>query len=349
MNDPLLIQTLLRKQSKKVPAWFMRQAGRYLPEYLEIRSKLKTIQMFKDPEIASKITLQPLKRFNLDAAIIYADILLIPDAMGYGLEFFENIGPVFKEKVDSKICLEALVNKVDDNKDLFLDNLNYVFRTVSNTKAKLEKGKALLGFAGSPFTVLTYMIEGKSPQKNYIKTKKLIFSYPKEFHKAMQALSELTTKYLILQIQHGVDAVQIFESFSSVLGYDDYEEFVLPYLSQIIDNVSSYAPSICFFENTSHLKNHLHKINTQGISLDWRTCLKEFSNEFSNKFCLQGNLDPLYLFSSKKFLEKKVRQILDLQKEKEFSFIFNLGHGILPKTPIENIEFCLELLSKYND
>ena len=248
MAESILIQTLLRKQSQRVPVWFMRQAGRYLPEYLEIKSKFKTIEMFKDPEIASKITLQPLKRFPLDAAIIYADILLIPDAMGYGLEFIENIGPIFEKKIDSKACLEFLAEKVDKEAEFILENLSYVFKTVENTKTNLAKGKALLGFAGSPFTVLTYMIEGKSPQKNFLKTKKLLFSYPNEFHRAMKALSGITTQYLLSQIKHGVDAIQIFESFSSVLGYDDYKEFVLPYLSDITRTISSYAPNLCFFK-----------------------------------------------------------------------------------------------------
>ena len=330
------------KKTNKIPLWFMRQAGRYLPEYREIRKENKTLSMFKSPQIASRITLQPLERFPLDGAILYADILLIPDAMGLGLDFVEKEGPVFQKKIRSFEDLKIVKESIE-NIDQFIQKLNYVGETLSLVKPQLQNDVTLLGFAGAPFTVASYMIEGKSTKGEFLETKKLMFQKPTVFHELMQTLTTTTIAYLKMQISRGAEVIQLFESWSGAVDSNFYKEYCFPYVQQIISEIKKTTPVILFLGQGSQLKKQVLELNPSVYSVDWRQNLEEVAQEFSGSgIGLQGNLDPLLLYGSQDLLGQKIDSCLKVGANYKHGYIFNLGHGIHQGTPLENVEFMVK-------
>jgi len=316
----------LKNHSGKVPLWMMRQAGRYLPEYREIRKNHSFMEMVKSPEIACEITLQPIRRFQFDAAILFADILLLPDSLGMGLEFKENMGPLFKKPLESLGELKSDIS-----------SLTYVREAIGLIKEKLTC--PLIGFAGAPFTVLSYMIEGGS-SKTFAKTKAWLLEKPETFHELMGFLSEKTIEYLEMQIEAGVDAVQLFDTWAGNLSNSQFREMSLPYITKIITAVKTKVPVILFSKASSAFTEEFKEAGPHGIGFDINADLAKKRERLPGT-ALQGNLDPDILLGSPETVRKEARKIL-ASMNNDPGFIFNLGHGILPETPIACVEALVD-------
>jgi len=338
-----IINVLNNQQFDKIPPiWIMRQAGRYLPEYLETRSKIHNfLDLCYNPQLACEVTLQPIRRFDFDSAIIFSDILVIPDALGIKVDFVKNHGPILSEfdltKDLSKLNLNNLKN-----------HLKPVFEAINLTRANLNKDKTLIGFAGAPWTLACYMIEGKG-SKNFEKIRQISLQQPEFFEQLIAILTQAVSDFLSLQIQAGVDVVKIFDSWAGILPSSELEKWVIKPAQKIVENLQQKFPNIPVIYFPKNIGNSYEifakKVNSNGLAIDQNLDLNwavENIYEKNNKI-IQGNLDNFILaFGDKKIIENEVRKILKTFENKPF--IFNLGHGILPQTPIENVEFMLEVI-----
>ncbi|MCC2644331.1 MAG: uroporphyrinogen decarboxylase, partial [Burkholderiales bacterium] len=310
MINNSLIDSLLQKRTHHTPIWLMRQAGRYLPEYRKLREKAGNFMaLCQNPELAAAVTLQPVNRFNLDAAILFSDILVIPDALGLGLYFVEGEGPKFRFPINTHDDINNL------NQDGILQRLDYVFNTIKNIKSDLGTRIPLIGFSGSPFTLACYMLEGGS-SKDYARVKSWLYSNPAYSHKLLDLLSDIVIKYLNCQIESGVDVVMLFDSWGGVLSDIQYPEFSLQYLQKIIAGVhKSYngkiIPSIVFTKGGGIWLDKIASINANCIGLDWTMNLGKARTIVGNRAALQGNLDPSILSQdNKSAIKAEVTRIL---------------------------------------
>jgi len=342
-----LLQVALGEPQSKIPLWFMRQAGRYLPEYREIRKDHPTLEMFKTPAIASEVTLQPLRRFKLDGAILYADILLIPDALGAGLSFVTGEGPKFAHPIRCPRDLTSLRYVEDTSK--IIDDLSYVAETISLVVPKLDDDVTMIGFAGAPFTVASYMIEGESGTKSdFAETRKMLANSPDTFHALMELLTRITISYLNMQIDAGVEVVQLFESWSGVLKAEQYKVFCLPYVHQILQAIQKRTPVMTYFGRSEHLLDQVIHADVipNVLSIDHHTSLLSASKKIGNKpIALQGNLAPELLFEDKSQIEVALKKCLVEGSAHSHGYIFNLGHGIQQHTPVESVEHVVNILN----
>ena len=343
--EKLLLKNAQGLKTKEIPIWMMRQAGRYLPEYQAYRKTNTTLTMFQTPQIAADITLQPIRRFpHLDGAILYADILLIPDALGCGLHFIEGEGPKFEQKVETLHHLLSMEKKFE-NQSAFLDSLFYVFQTLEDVKKQLPPHVTLLGFAGAPFTVASYMIEGQGTGGELKNTKKMMFENKELFLRLMDLLTNCTIAYLKTQIVCGAEVIQLFESWSGCLSYDQYHEYCFPFLQKIVYEIQKQVPVITFFGESAHLLPLVKQLNPNVFSVDWRQNMPTIVDYFADKkIAFQGNLDPQVLLHSKAEIKNDVAKLKELFSKNDKPYIFNLGHGIIKNTPIENVEFLIEQL-----
>lgn len=310
------------------PVWMMRQAGRYLPEYREIRAKHTFLEMCKTPEVAAEVTLQPIRRFEIDAAIIFADILLPLEPMGIGLEFAKGEGPVIHNPVRSMADVQKL-KPIDA-----ATQIAYLMQAIKIVLKELNGKVPLIGFSGAPFTLASYIIEGGG-SKNYQHAKTLMYAEPKAWHKLMEHLTGVIINYLNAQIDAGVQVVQLFDSWVGVLGPADYREFVLPHQKNVIAGIKKTVPLIHFANGATHIIEMVAEAGGDVIGLDWRCDLGAAWNRVGHSKGVQGNLDPLTLFGTKEFIRKRTKEILDAAGSRN-GHIMNLGHGILPETPIEH-------------
>lgn len=347
MNNQIL-NGINHQKTEYTPIWLMRQAGRYLPEYREVRAKAGSfLNLCKNPELATLVTLQPLKRFNLDAAILFSDILVIPEAMGMELNFVENEGPKFTHKLMS----EADIDNLDLND--MLPKLDYVFSAIKNCKSELNL-IPLIGFSGSPFTLACYMIEGGS-SKDYVNAKRWLYNNPELSHKLLNKLSDAIIKYLIKQIESGVDIVMLFDSWGGVLSDALYLEFSLPYLEKILKNIpqvnhlGAKLPRIVFTKGGGLWLNKISTIGADVIGLDWTINIGEARKIVPSKIALQGNFDPVLLaIGDRNSIKKEVTRILDGYKvangNNSTGHIFNLGHGVLQITNPDNVAYLIDIV-----
>lgn len=312
------------------PVWMMRQAGRYLPEYREIRKKHTFLEMCKTPELAAEVTIQPVRRFELDAAIIFADILLPLEPMGIGLEFAKGEGPVIHNPVRTLADVKKL-KPIDTEK-----SIGYLLKAIKIVLKELNGAVPLIGFTGAPFTLASYIIEGGG-SRNYEHAKAMMFSEPEVWHKLMDHLADVVINYLNAQIDAGVQVVQIFDSWVGALGTSDYREFVLPHQKKAIAGIKKTVPLIHFAHGASHLLEMVAEAGGDVIGLDWRCDLDSAWRRVGYTKAVQGNIDPITLFAPKEFIRKRVKEILDRAAGRN-GHIMNLGHGILQQTPIENAE-----------
>ncbi|MCX7988127.1 MAG: uroporphyrinogen decarboxylase [Thermodesulfovibrio sp.] len=316
------------------PVWFMRQAGRYMPEYQKIRQKYDFLTMCKTPEIAAEVTIQPVKILGVDAAILFSDILIPLEGMGIKIEFIEDKGPQVSPTIRASSHLENL-------KEIEIEAVDYVFNAIKILVRELHV--PLIGFSASPFTLATYVIEGSS-SKEFINTKRFMFSEPAGFHKLMEIFTKATLKYLTEQIRAGVHAIQIFDTWAGILSPFDYEIFVKPYVKKIIDNIKN-VPVIYFCSNTSGLANHLNDLNANVLSIDWRIDIKDAVNIFKS-YSLQGNLDPLTLLGTEEEIFQRVERIL-IDGKRAKSHIFNLGHGVNINTRVEVLKKLVDFIHEF--
>ena len=321
------------------PVWFMRQAGRYMAEYRAIREKYSLIEICHHPEIAAEATLQPVKTLGVDAAILFADILLPAIPLGVGLEFAKGEGPVLQNPVRTMEDVKNL-RPVHPETDL-----GYVMDAIRILRGEL-KDVPLIGFSGAPFTVASYIIEGGS-SREFLKTKSMMYSEPKVWHALMEKLSIVLSDYLAAQIRAGAQTVQVFDSWVGALSPADYEEFVLPYSQKILqDAKKENVPVIHFGTNTTTLLPLMKRAGGDVIGLDWRIPLDDGWKLLGEDVAVQGNLDPTILFAPLPEIKKRVHDILRRANGKP-GHIFNLGHGILQHTPFDNVKVVVDMVHEY--
>ncbi|MDB2447247.1 uroporphyrinogen decarboxylase [bacterium] len=348
MSDKLVLEALKGNKTNKVPVWFMRQAGRCLPEYRAIKETMATYDMFRTPKIATEVTLQPLKRFDIDAAIVYADILHIPDALGCELSFVKGDGPKFAHTVKSEKDLGLLESRFE-NMAQVQSELSFVGETLSGVKPQLEDYRTLIGFCGSPWTVASYVVEGGST-KTFFETKKLMMTQPKVFHRLMELLTKTTIPYLEMQVAAGAEVIQLFESWGgSALSPNEYKEFCLPYVKMIIDALSPKVPVIHYVNKSAGILDEVLSIESAGFGVDWSQKLTNvIKHPGLNGRAIQGNLDPLYLYTDHDTLKSQVSDVLEQAKQHEGGYIFNVGHGFTPQTPIDSIKSVVDQVHAFN-
>jgi len=344
LKNDLLIRTLKQQETDRTPVWVMRQAGRYLPEYREVRKQAGDFMtMAKNPEMVCEVTLQPLKRFPLDAVIIFSDILTIPDAMGLGLYFVTGEGPKFKKPITSERDVDNLPS-IDVNQDL-----KYVMDGIALTSKTLDNAVPLLGFCGSPWTLLTYMVEGGS-SKTFSKAKAFLLNHTNAAHKLLQKITDSSIEYLNAQIESGANAVQVFDSWGGALSPEMYQVFSLDYMQQIVKGVKSKNPDTPVILFSKGVQYNLSKMADSGadcLGVDWTTDLSLARKLTQDKVALQGNLDPCVLFADNDVIESEVKKVLD-SYGKGSGHIFNLGHGMQPNMQPEKLAVMINAVRKYS-
>ena len=308
------------------PVWLMRQAGRYLPEYLKLREKHSLQTLFHQPELAVEVALMPLKRFELDGAILFSDILTLLEVFGVKTVFEEGRGPILTPRIEHPSQVDALQYQNISH------SLSFVFQIIRQLKETIHV--PLFGFSGAPFTLAAYLIEGQS-SKTLNRTKRFLYTYPKAFKKLISLLTKAVIEYLECQILAGVDALQLFDTWAGMLAVDEFKAFSCEPLKKIQEALKNKVPLLYFSLGNSTYYSHLHNVSCKGLSMDSACNLSSIRKSLPHTI-LQGNLDPSILFSTPTMVQEKTRKILS-QMENDPAFIFNLGHGILPKTPIENV------------
>jgi len=321
------------------PVWLMRQAGRYMKEYQEVRSKVDFLTLCKTPELATKVTLQPIDILGVDAAILFSDILIPVEAMGMHLEFSDKKGPVLGEPVRNKSGADKLI--IPDTED----SMPFVLETIRMLRRELENRVPLIGFSGAPFTLATYIIEGGS-SKNFVHTKRIMYQNPGLFEGLLEKITATVIEYLSAQIKAGAQAVQLFDSWAGILAPYDYENIIFPYVKTAIKALRKFdVPVIYFVNDCAGLIKVIKKSGADVIGIDWRVDMHKAAKKLGKKVSVQGNLDPCVLFAPKEHIEERVQDILNAA-ETARGHIFNLGHGILPETPVENAIAMVEAVHR---
>lgn len=343
LKNDRLIRALRRQPVDATPVWLMRQAGRYLPEYREIRAQSKDfLTLCKTPKLACEVTLQPLRRFDLDAAILFSDILTIPDAMGLELYFEKEEGPRFKKKLVNAHDIETLSVPAIEK------DLAYVTDAIRLVKHELADTVPLIGFSGSPWTLAVYMIEGGS-SKNFTRIRKMLFEQPQLLCHLLEILTQAVTLYLQAQINAGVNAVMIFDTWGGILTSRDYQQFSLHYMSKIVGGIKAsqqlkqQPPIILFTKNGGQWLEAIASSGCDAISIDWMIDIGIARQRVGNRVALQGNLDPAVLYASPQRIQEEVKFILD-QYGLGPGHIFNLGHGIYPDVSPENVKIMVDFV-----
>ncbi len=331
-NSPFM-RACRREPAPYTPIWLMRQAGRYMREYREVRARTTFLELCKRPELAAEVTVTAAERLKVDAAIIFADILLIIEPMGLELEFARGEGPVIHNPVRASVDVER-VRELET-----VEALDFVYEAIKQTRRALPSNLPLIGFSGAPFTLASYITEG-SGSKNYIHTKRLMYGDAGAWHALMSRISRALSKYLNAQIDAGAQAVQLFDSWVGALSPEDYREYVLPHTRAVIQNIKPGVPVIHFGTGTSALLELMREAGGDVIGLDWRVQLDEAWERLGD-VAVMGNMDPVALFADKKFVRERAKQILNRAHGRP-GHIFNLGHGILPETPVENVIALVE-------
>ncbi len=339
LKNDLFLRACKKQDVERTPIWIMRQAGRYLPEYREVRAKSDFLTMCKTPELAAEVTIQPIDIIGADAAILFSDILVIPEAMGMHLEMNEGKGPVFPNPIRTVEDAKKLKD-IEPTKEL-----KYVLDAVTLTKRILDNRVPLIGFSGSPWTLLTYMVEGKG-SKNFSEVKKLIYNNPDLAHAVLDKLANTVADYLSAKIEAGCNAVQIFDTWGGILSQKDFEEFSLEYVEKIISKIKRKDEPVIFFAKGVHYNlNKLAGIGADVLGLDWTMDLGKVRREVGDKVALQGNLDPTALYANKNHIKESVKDILN-SFGKGNGHIFNLGHGILPDIDPENVKALVQYVKE---
>ena len=328
LNNSPFMRACRREPVPYTPVWLMRQAGRYMREYREVRARTGFLELCKTPELAAEVTVTAAQRLNVDAAIIFADILLIIEPMGLDLEFAKGEGPVIHNPIRAAHDVRNL-REVENT-----EALGYVFEAIRLARRALPLDLPLIGFAGAPFTLASYIIEGGA-SKNYIHTKTLMYGDPGAWHAMMSLISRALARYLNAQISAGAQAVQLFDSWVGCLSPDDYREYVLPHTRSVIRALTPGAPVIHFGTGTAALLELMREAGGDVIGLDWRVPLDEAWQRLGD-VAVMGNFDPVQLFAERDFIRAQARRILERAGGRP-GHIFNLGHGILPETPVDNV------------
>lgn len=339
LKNDLLIRAALSQPTERPPVWMMRQAGRFMKEYWEIKNKYSFLEMCKTPEIAADVTMLPIDLLGVDAAILFSDILVTAEAMGGDLSFEQGVGPRFANPVRNLKDAENL--SVD-----CLDKLQYVGDAIQVIQQRLDGKVPLIGFAGAPFTILSYLVEGGS-SKDFKLTKTLLNNEPELAHYILQKIADVTIAYLNMQIEAGVNALQLFDSWALALSWNDYQEFAHKYNKYIIENLNRQnVPIISFCKGSSVFAPLMAETNPDVVSVDWNADLLNIKKSLPKGMAVQGNLDPFVLYADKAVIKKKILDLFERMRGEE-GFIFNLGHGIMPDIPFDNVKYAVEVIKDF--
>jgi uroporphyrinogen decarboxylase len=341
MTEPRFLRACRRQPVDMTPIWLMRQAGRYMSEYRALREKHSILEIIKTPDLACEVTLQPLAAFDLDAAIIFADILPPLEGMGLQLEFAKGEGPIIHNPVRTPQDVENLRTPPPE------EALGFTLEAIRMMRKELDsRDIPLIGFSGAPFTVASYAIEGGS-SRNYLHAKGMMMSDPKIWHKLMEKLTVVVGEYLVAQAEAGAQALQLFDSWVGALSPDDYRDYVLPYSRKAIEMArSTGVPVIHFGTDTTGILHLIKEAGSDVIGVDWRVDLDTAWQRLGDDVAIQGNLDPIALFAPWDELKKRAQRVLD-QAGGRPGHIFNLGHGILPHTPVDNVKRLVDFVHEY--
>ncbi|MDR0792277.1 MAG: uroporphyrinogen decarboxylase [Chitinophagaceae bacterium] len=333
MKNDILLKALRGEEVERPPVWMMRQAGRYLPEYMRLREKYGFFERCQTPELAAEITIQPVDIIGVDAAILFSDILVVPQAMGLEVQLIESKGPILPEPIHTEKDLQR-ITVPDVN-----DTLHYVSDAIQLIKKELNGRVPLIGFAGAPWTLLCYMVQGKG-SKTFDEAKIFCYTQPALAHRLLQMITDTTIAYLKMQIAAGADTVQIFDSWGGLLSPHDFENISLQYIRQIVHAVKDEAPVIVFAKGAWHSLKNMATTGAHGLGIDWCILPRQARTFAGSNVTLQGNFDPAKLLLPIPELKKEVKQMLsEFGKDR---YIANLGHGILPNVPVDNAKVFVE-------
>lgn len=339
IKNKLLLDALNGDNVSRPPVWMMRQAGRYLPDFMKLKEKYDFFTRCKTPELAAKITLMPIEQIGTDAAILFSDILVVPQAMGVDVEMRKELGPFIPKPIrEAKQIEKIVIPDVDDN-------LNYVFEAIRLSKQMIDNRVPLIGFAGSPWTVLCYMVQGQG-SKNFDIAKSFCFSQPEAAHMLLEKITTTTIKYLKSKVKAGVNVIQLFDSWGGLLSEDDYQKFSWHYNQKIIDSLKSKTKIISFSKGCWFALPLMAKSGVDALGIDWTCSARNARYLTGGKVTLQGNLDPSRLMSTPKEIEKLTKKMIaefGVQK-----YIVNLGHGILPNVPVDNAKAFVNTVKNYS-
>lgn len=327
-ND-LFLRAAKGEAVERAPVWLMRQAGRILPQYRALRGKLSGFkELVETPHLAAEVTIQPVDELGVDAAIIFSDILVIPEAMGLPYELIEKVGPRFPRTITSKADIEQLISGQSA-----AEELQYVFEALRITKKELDGRVPLIGFCGAPWTILCYMIEG-SGSKTFSKARKFLYQEPELAHQLLEKITSTSIAYLKMKIENGADLIQIFDSWAGILPFDQYQTFALPYIKRMCDEIQE-APKTVFAKGAWNSLEQINKLDCNVVGLDWNTNPDFARNILGKDRVVQGNLDPCVLYSNPAEIRSKTKTMIQAFGKHH---IVNLGHGVYPDTPLENVK-----------
>ncbi|MDP1842723.1 MAG: uroporphyrinogen decarboxylase [Sediminibacterium sp.] len=339
LKNDLLLRALKGEDLERVPVWMMRQAGRYLPEYIKIREKYSFFERCQTPELAAEITIQPVDIVGVDAAILFSDILVVPQAMGLEVQMIESKGPFLPDPIKVKADLNRIhVPEIQET-------LGYVVDAIKLIKQQLNERVPLIGFAGSPWTLLCYMVQGKG-SKTFDEAKSFCYTQPELAHQLLQMITDTTIGYLTAQIEAGADTVQIFDSWGGLLSPADFEVFSLRYIRQIVTAVKDKAPTIIFAKGAWHSLEAMSQTGAAGLGIDWCITAPMARQFAGNNITLQGNFDPAKLLAPIPTIVKETEAMLQAFGKK--NYIANLGHGILPNVPVDHAKAFVNTVKNFD-
>ncbi|HKQ77753.1 MAG TPA: uroporphyrinogen decarboxylase [Blastocatellia bacterium] len=338
INNDRLIRACRRQEVDRAPVWMMRQAGRYMPEYRALRAKYDFMTMCKTPDLAAEVSLQPYEILGVDGVIMFSDILVPVEAMGMKLDIIESKGPVLEDPIRSEAQVDKLI--IPDP----IETMPFVMETIRLLRKRLDHEAPLIGFAGAPFTLASYMVEGGGT-RNYAEIKRMMYREPMTTHRLLDKLAETIILYVNAQIEAGAQVVQLFDTWAGELSAADYEEFALPYEQKVFERIHRgpsglSVPAILYINGCSHILEKMVESGANVLSIDWRIDLAEAKQRVGEKVALQGNLDPCELLGAPETITESVKEIL--KKGGGLGHIVNLGHGILPMVPVENARAFIE-------
>lgn len=339
LKNDLLIRAAFSQPTERPPVWIMRQAGRFMKEYWDIKNRYSFLEMCKTPEIAADVTMLPVDLLGIDAAILFSDILVTGEAMGGDLSFEQGVGPRFANPIRTKSDVDALQIDV-------IDKLQYVADAIKVVQQRLDGSIPLIGFAGAPFTVLSYLVEGGST-KDFKRTKLMLNNEPELAHQILDKITTVTINYLNMQIDAGVNALQLFDSWANALSWYDYKEFSHQYNKRIIAGLKREGvPVISFGKGGSVFAPLMAEAQPDVISIDWNADLRLIKDNLPKGIAVQGNLDPFVMYADKPVIRRKIHELFE-RMEGTDGYIFNLGHGIMPDMPFDHVKYAVEVIKEY--
>ena len=335
----LILDVLDGLQTERPPVWLMRQAGRILPQYRAVRSGMKSfIDLVQNPDKAAEVTIQPVDELDVDAAILFSDILVVPEAMGLEYKMVKDTGPIFPVVIEREVDIDSLDFGVSA-----ADKIDYVYDTVVEIKKRLQNRVPLIGFCGAPWTIFCYMLEGQG-SKTFSKARRFLYQYPELSHRLLDKISDTSAVYLSRQIEAGVDVVQIFDSWAGVLGHEKYADYGIRYIRKILNKLPEGSRSIVFSKGAYSSMEELIDLPCTALGFDWMLTAQEINSRIGGRKVIQGNMDPCVLYGDKTTIGEEARKVMSAFEK---GHILNLGHGVYPDTPLEGVRHFVDTAKSF--